>query len=245
MLKMKITAKHLPYSIFFKKEIIILTFIMIFCFSCGNEKTLFLPEISHSEISEIQDVSHAYLFYDETQKDSVELNRKNLISTTNWLINVDKRLTLKQAVPHIKFLQDKKVNSSHKNKDAKNYFTCNDITRQNLGFIEFTNVVYHSEKLDNYSGKFSDIKITDNTTAIGFESSDNFIITSTSLKKFILETTKDSLSHYLKKCDTPDGIILLNFNENLSFQDYIDYKYIITNTDLKETKVLENEYIFN
>ncbi|MDA9343831.1 hypothetical protein N8258_03095, partial [Algibacter sp.] len=123
----------------------ILLITMFFVFSCGNKKVLHLPEISHSEISEINDVSHAYLFYDETQKDSVELNRKNLISTTNWLINVDKRLTLKQAIPHLKFLQEKKKNSSHKNKEAKNYFSCNDTSRQNLGFIEFTDVVYFND----------------------------------------------------------------------------------------------------
>ena len=85
----------------------ILLITVFFVFSCGNKKILYLPEINYCEISKIQDVSHAYLFYDEIQKDSVELNRKNLISTTNWLINVDKRLTLKQAIPHLKFLQEK------------------------------------------------------------------------------------------------------------------------------------------
>ncbi|MGB5420208.1 MAG: hypothetical protein WBN21_15385, partial [Algibacter sp.] len=89
----------------------LLLIILTVLFSCGSDKVIQLPEISHSEITEILDVSPAYLFYDETQVDSIELNRKNLISTTNWLINVDKRLTLKQVIPHIKYLQDKKANS--------------------------------------------------------------------------------------------------------------------------------------
>ena len=80
--------------------------------SCGQDKTVQLPEIKHADISKINDVSAAYLFYDESKADSVELNRKNLISTTNWLVNVDKRLTLKQIIPHIKFLQDKKGTSN-------------------------------------------------------------------------------------------------------------------------------------
>ncbi len=89
-------------------------------FSSCNKKIVLLPEIQTASITEIIDVSPAYLFYDETQPDSVELNRKNLISTTNWLVNVDKRLTLKQAIPHIKFLQEKKRNSKmHKNESAK------------------------------------------------------------------------------------------------------------------------------
>ena len=85
-------------------------------FSCGNEKELQLPQIENAKINQINDVSPAYLFYDETQPDSIELNRKNLISTTNWLVNVDKRLTLKQAIPKIKFLQEKKDTESIKNK---------------------------------------------------------------------------------------------------------------------------------
>ena len=199
-----------------KMRYYILLITTIFIFSCGKEKVLLLPEIDHSEISEIKDVSHAYLFYDDTKIDNTELNRKNLISTTNWLINIDKRLTLKQAIPHIKYLQEKKANSSHKNENAKNYFTCNDISRKNLGFIEFTDVVYKNESLGNYSGIFSGFEDSNNSTAIAFQKNDEIIIASTILKNHITETTIDNLNHYLKKCDTLNGIILLNFNEELN-----------------------------
>ena len=64
------------------------------------------------------------------------------------MVNIDKRLTLKQAIPHIKFLQDKKRNAEmHKNENAKNYYTCNDTSIKNLGFIEFTDVDYHKNNI--------------------------------------------------------------------------------------------------
>ncbi len=85
-----------------KKILLFIVFSVVL--SCGNKKVLQLPEIN-----DIKDVSAAYLFYDETVIDCIELNRKNLISSTNWLINVDKRLTLKQAIPKIKFLLDKRI----------------------------------------------------------------------------------------------------------------------------------------
>jgi hypothetical protein len=220
-------------------------FILLIFISCGNKKIILLPEINHSKISEINDISAAYLFYDETKQGGVELNRKNLISTTNWLVNVDKRLTLKQVIPHIKYLQNKKANSSHKNENAKNYYTCNDISKKTLGFIEFTNISYKNESLANYSGKTANHETSNNSTAIAFESDNGITIASTSLKNMFLETTKDSLSYYIKKCDTTDAIILLNFNEDLSFQNYIDYKSIIENTDLNYAKISNNEYIFN
>ena len=84
----------------------------------------------------------------------IELNRKNLIITTNWLVNVDKRLTLDQAIPSIIFLQDKKRNAKmHRNDNAGNYYTCHDIAINNLGFLDFTNVYYHQENITEYVSK--------------------------------------------------------------------------------------------
>ena len=45
------------------------------------------------------------MFYTKDTGD-IEFNRRNMISTTNWLVNIDKRLTLKQILPHLKYLQD-------------------------------------------------------------------------------------------------------------------------------------------
>ncbi len=38
-----------------------------------------LPEIENAAITEVLDVSPAYIFYDESQPDSTLLNRKNLM----------------------------------------------------------------------------------------------------------------------------------------------------------------------
>ena len=123
--------------------------IILVLFSCGDEKIIQLPEIKNADITEALDVSPAYIFYDETQPDSTLFNRKNLISTTNWLVNVDKRLTLKQAIPHLQYLQSKRRKASmHKNENAKNYFTCNNTSFKNLGFLEFTELTYLNKEED-------------------------------------------------------------------------------------------------
>lgn len=88
------------------KHVLVCLALIIFS-ACTGDKSVLLPEINGSEITEITDVSPAYIFYDETKKDSVELNRKSLIISTNWLVNIDKRLTLKQALPSIVKLQEK------------------------------------------------------------------------------------------------------------------------------------------
>ena len=215
----------------------ILLITVFFVFSCGNKKILYLPEINYCEISKIQDVSHAYLFYDEIQKDSVELNRKNLISTTNWLINVDKRLTLKQAIPHLKFLQEKKKNSSHKNKEAKNYFTCNDTSRQNLGFIEFTDVVYFNDA-NGYDKELN----SDDTSMLVFHLNDIRIITSDNK---VFQADKSSLIKTINDLfNLNKGLIYLEFKDSLTFQEYINIKSIIEKLDSENITISNNEFIY-
>ena len=205
----------------------ILTFVLFF--SCGNEKVVQLPEINHTEITEILDVSPAYLFYDETKPDNIELNRKNLIISTNWLVNVDKRLTLKQAIPKIVFLQNKKRNATmHKNEAAKNYYTCHYKKINNLGFIEFTDIYYHEETIEDYLSK-QNIK---EYHIINFNS-DSVFIKNKSIK---LEE--------LKPLDSIDSKVFLSFDKSMSFQKYIGYKDQLAKIDSIQLNIDNDEFIY-
>jgi biopolymer transport protein ExbD len=221
-------------------------FILTILVSCGKEKIVQLPKINHSEISKINDVSPAYLFYNVTMPDSIELNRKNLISTTNWLVNVDKRLTLKQVVPKIKFLQEKKQKSEHKNENAKNYFTCNDISKHSLGFIDFTNVIYHTKSSKDYLktlkpkvNQIVNIRVhTLDSTYVSFIWNDT---------TFVHSSNQKELLNHLESNLTNQGnaIIVSELDKTLSFQDYITYKYLLSQIDLKNVTIANDEFVFN
>jgi hypothetical protein len=208
--------------------------------SCGNEKIVKLPEISSSEITEILDVSAAYLFYDETKEDSVELNRRTLISTTNWLVNVDKRLTLKQALPKIILMQNKKRNAElHKNEAARNYYTCHDTSRNNLGFIDFTDVYYLDKKpedtdieLNNYQiiiNSGTDIKIVSTEGNMSMASESSFL---QNIEDLVLKNNEPVTLH-------------LFFNEDLTFQDYITFKSLIKHLNSENVIIANKEFVFN
>lgn len=231
---------------------ILLISIALLFFSCGNEKVLQLPEIKNADITEVLDVSPAYIFYDETKQDSVELNRKNLIISTNWLVNVDKRLTLEQALPSIIKLQEKKRNATmHKNEKARNYYTCNDTSIKNLGFIDFTDVEY---RLNYSEDNYEDIEIDDNSFDI------NLIINSLediTINSFIIsgETNLNKLNDYLKEKlnvlnldDKEHGgdfyNLQIGFNKSLSFQDYISIKSKLMHFKNERTVINKIEQIF-
>ncbi|MBB3123806.1 hypothetical protein FHS04_001309 [Mesoflavibacter sabulilitoris] len=216
------------------KKIGFIGLITLFLWSCGNEKVIQLPEVQHAKITEILDVSPAYIFYNETQPDSIELNRKNLIISTNWLFNVDKRLTLEQAIPKIKFLQDKKRNAKmHKNEAAKNYYTCNDTSIKNLGFIDFTDVNYVEEinSENNYIitiNSLNDIAIHHNDVKLSEVDIDNLII---QLEKNFNKNEENT-------------VLTLHLNKQLKFQDYITVKNRLQNLNFETIVIDNNEYIF-
>ena len=224
-------------------------FILCFLFSCNNEKTLRLPEIMYADTNEVLDVSHAYIFYDESKPDSLELNRKNLIGTTNWLINVDKRLTLDQAIPQVRFLQDKKRSAKmHKNDAAKNYFTCSDSSIKNLGFIEFTDVVYKTYEEE----KDLELNNKPNTLKIFINSMDNIIIdsfenSSEQTSKTIIKalTSRIDSLKAIKEIDKSSDpyIIYFIYNKRLNFQNYISIKSLFKDFKLESATISKNEFI--
>ena len=231
--------------------------------SCNNERVLQLPEIESAEIIEVLDVSPAYIFYDETQPDSTLFNRKNLIGTTNWLVNVDKRLTLRQAIPHIKYLQDKRKKASmHKNEAAKNYFTCNDTSIKNLGFLEFSDVDYTLtdkkkldftvvEKIDNLNLKIND-SINLNQFYKGPDISQKIEIMFDSKDEIYFGTVKigssmfqEYLSFLIKSNKWTDIFhFRIHFNGNLNFQDYISIKSKLSKVQNENIIIDKNEFIY-
>lgn len=227
-----------------KYTILLLLFI---CLSCGKEKTIELPQINHSFIYKVQDVSPAYIYYNESEKDSVELNHKNLMISTNWVVNVDKRLSLRQAIPSIQILQDKKRNAQlHKNEETKNYYSCNDTSIKDLSFINFTDVVYHNGIDGNIvesQGIYETLPSeTNHVLSILFKTKDSVSVNSA-------PTTKSEFANRLKYMDSIQdkiiGIVYLKFHESLTFQDYITYKSMLSNVKLKHATISNDEYIFN
>ncbi|MDU8885999.1 hypothetical protein RXV94_07495 [Yeosuana sp. MJ-SS3] len=197
---------------------------LMILWSCGNEKVVQLPEIQNANITEVLDVSPAYIFYDITKPDSTDFNRKNLISTTNWLVNVDKRLTLKQVLPHLQYLQEKRHGDGmHKNENARNYFTCNDTSRNTLGFIDFTDIVYSLEKSDSFLKEYS------NSIVINF-SENEISINDRSLK--------------LEQFNNLKGNLILTFDALLTFQEYIRFKSLLLSIDSPKITIANQEFIY-
>lgn len=136
-----------------KKNTLFFISLSIICFfSACNKRAVMLPQVSGSNLQkEITDYSTIYIFFDENTG-LAELNKNNLITSTHWVFNVDKRLSLFEVGKHIVALQEKKNTPSlHKNPDSRNFFSVADMTEQKLKLLEFTKTQFSLFSKENQS----------------------------------------------------------------------------------------------
>jgi len=193
------------------------TLIVLFVlFSCGNKEDILLPKSAVTVVSDVQDHSPIYIFFRTKDKDTMaEVNRKNSIISTNWILNIDKRLPLRLVIPEvIKLQQKKREEKAHKNEKAENYYSYADTIGKNLAFIPFTNVYY---KLEKPIG-----------TIIFFNKNNEILIENQVFKK---EKLKDLINNVLPK--DVATTFLFRFDKDLSFGSYIQNKIFIESLKLE------------
>jgi biopolymer transport protein ExbD len=224
----------------------ILLLIAITFISCNQDKKILLPKTAHSVVKDIKDISPVYFFFNQVDKDTlIEVNRKNVISTTNWIFNIDKRLPLRIVVPELVKLQTKKKSPSmHQNPDSNIYFSYADTIRKNLGFVPFTNVefsekIYHS---NDYIKKYPEFHIPFESISIDFRKDKNVLINDVLITD---ENTKDFLADFIQfQSENKTVLIYLNFDERLTFGDYLSNKIFIYSLLTSKILLAPNEFIY-
>jgi hypothetical protein len=203
--------------------------ILFLLLSCGNKEDILLPKSNVTIVKTIDDLSPVYIFFRTKEKDTLaEVNRKNTISTTNWVFNIDKRLPLRIVIPEIMKLQDKRrKDSAHKKEDAQNYYSYADSVGKNLAFIPFTDVYYKMEK--------------PKSGVVVFFTKHNEI----QVNKVVVK--KEELQGYLNNLqgNNSNGVVLC-FDKELSFGVYLQYKILIKSLkfSIPELNIDGQEFVY-
>ena len=203
--------------------------ILFVLFSCGNKEDILLPKSNVTIVSNVVDHSPIYIFFRTKGKDTLaEVNRKNSIISTNWILNIDKRLPLRLVIPEVMKLQEKKRSEvAHKNELAENYYSYADSIGKNMAFLPFTKVVYKMEK-----PKFGVIVFFDKNNEIWVNS---------------LMIKKDKLENFLNEFIIEKGIHLhFCFSKDLNYGTYIQDKIFIQSLKFPVSTVnlTDEEFIF-
>lgn len=202
--------------------------IVFLLFSCGNKEDILLPKSNKTVVSDVLDHSPIYVFFRTKGKDTLaEVNRKNSIITTNWIFNIDKRLPLRIVIPEVMKLQEKKrEEKAHKNEKAENFYAYADSIGKNMAFIPFTKVYYKIDKPLNEGLVFYFKKGTDLV-----------LVNDAKIKK-------SEILNYVNSFNFENNPkIVLVFDKNMSFEDYLQTKISIAELDTFKKEVPQ-EFIF-
>ncbi|GAA3769191.1 hypothetical protein [Flavobacterium ginsengiterrae] len=198
--------------------------IALLLFSCGNKQDVLLPKSNVSIVKDVQDHSPIYIFFKVEGKDTLaELNRKSAIISTNWILNIDKRLPLKLVIPQVMKMQEKKRSEKmHQNEESENYYSYADSVGKNLAFLPFTKVFYKMEKPTENVGfifhfrKGNDLVVLNNNS----------------------EVKKTDLLKEFSRIDLAiNSQLIFVFDKNMSYEEYIQNKILVHDLDTFSDKV--------
>jgi len=203
--------------------------IIFLLFSCGKKEDVLLPKSNVSIVKDVQDHSPIYIFFKKDGNDTIaDLNRKSAIISTNWILNIDKRLPLKIVIPEVIKMQEKKRNEKmHQNEESENYYSYADSIGKNLAFLPFTKVFYKMEKP------------TEGSFVLYFKKGK---------KQVFMANQEIKISEILKHFysikfgnKVPDLVFL--FDKDMSYEEYIQYKILLQKDVTHDLDKLPVEFI--
>jgi len=211
-----------------------LTYFFIFAFliSCAKQE-LKLPLLqANNATKEVYNNSAVWIFYSVKEKDTIaQLNQGNRIETTNWLFNIDRRLTLKQIyAPFKKLLEKRQKASPHHVDGLLNYFSFADTLSHKVAFLPFN----FKEIAYNYP-------LVSDTTSLNFTFYKQHFAFKNSL---FLYSQLDSVM--AKNLDKPSSYVNLDcyFQENLGFEKYLSIKAKWIESPYQKHLTSTTEYYF-
>ncbi|MFY8187934.1 MAG: hypothetical protein ACOVLC_08245 [Flavobacterium sp.] len=196
---------------------------LVLMISCDDKK-VDLPLYEKTQLKEVMDHSSIYFFYnaDAKKEPFLDVNDNNRIGTTNWVFHIDKKISLKEAIPALIGFQNKRAKAEmHKKEDFKHYFSYMDASQKTLAFTDFTTTTY---TFNNY---FSSQYVKENADyhqhfeimSVNFLNEKSLYINGESIE---MDEMNTYILDYLSfQNNTNKALIYLNFEQNCSFGFYV------------------------
>ena len=212
--------------------------------SCTN-KEIRLPRIGMEGIKEIQNYSEVWMFYNESSLDNpLDLNKNNTISTTHWLFNIDKRIPMQHIIPHLETLKFKHANSMHSEKGMLNYLSYSDTLSNKLSYVSFDDITFKTDSLQSKFFIKENSKDYENYNNLNITiNPNNTWINDAKMEDGELPTTLPDFIEF--SAGDRQTMLHLNFNQEISYQDYMSFKAYFTSLSRPAILINPIEFIFN
>ena len=204
-----------------------LLLIALFLAGCVK-KEVQLPVIGVSGVAEVQNHSGIWLFYETSGEDSLAaLNKNNKLLNTNWIFHIDKRLRMKQVIPHLEALQeDRNKESFHKKEGMLNYFSYANSSENALSLVPFPNTTF------TFAVRYADLPLTpeEDSCLLVVEVREEGLMTGNTIA--VMSTLEQELFTLLP-CKGPEkSKVRLVYEENISYQSYLEVRARLASADI-------------
>lgn len=226
-------------------QIYILIFITSFTIGCQN-KEIQIPTSDKPGIQEISNYSEIWMFMKVMEKDTtLQLNDNNLIGATNWIFNIDRHLNLSKVMPKIQSFQEKRLKRASNEKEKfDNYLSYSDTINKILSFVDISNIQYHFDTIQSKKNILKKLEYYKNY---------NNIHLSMGMKSYYLNENKidkvdffDTLTEFISFTENGQKTLLhLNFNQQITYQEYLNFKTQLLSYQKELFFIDKNEYIFD
>lgn len=117
-----------------KSKLLFLFVLAIFMTSC-SQKEMKISRSDYSVETEIDDFSPAYIL--KNDEGETELLQNSLIGNTNWVLSVERDLTLSEVAPFLQEMTEKKFQKDGVHEDTKDiYFVYSDTLHQQNAYVK-------------------------------------------------------------------------------------------------------------
>ena len=219
------------------KKCISFCLLIVFTIACQKQQVQ-LPLIGIQGITEIQNHSSIWIFYKAQNKDTLAiLNKNNKILNTHWIFNVDKRLQMKDVIPHFIAMQENRnKDSMHKKEGMLNYFSYADTTLEQISLTPFLPVTFidmEDDATNQKEGRGQPFHASVEISNDFIKLNDKIIVLEALEKEIALLGASDSIT---------EPVVRLIYNMNTQYQYYLQTKVYLSSNNIA---TLPLEYIFN
>ena len=206
---------------------LIICSIILFFVGC-QKKEVQLPLIDIPGISEIQNHSSIWVFMETKNGEIIaDLNKGNKILNTHWIYNIDRSLPMKEVVPLLIAMQENKnKDSMHKKGGMKSYFSYADTKSSSISLLLFPQTNFITDTTE--TNVIQDFR--ENTcTAIIELVDEEYKLNG---KRQALTDLASNLKKGQQCADEEKLRVMLIFDEDTSYQDYLELKVYLHANDI-------------
>ena len=230
-----------------KMKFLYIIIITAFFMSC-QPKEVKVPVNDNPGLHEVWNNSPIYILQKIDGQDTIaDLKLGQTISTTKWLVAVEKSLVLKQLLPALeKVYKKRRKVSLHSDGKGELYFAYVDSVQKKMSFVEATKLVlmpdfYTSQK---YFKQYQKADPEFEKWHLYFYPDNIVLNDSIKFGNISKKQLLDSVSRYMKQKDTLSKKLYLNFDKRDNFDRFLDYYTFFKQNSLPNTTLSSKIFIF-